>query len=118
MSSSLLDTALLDTPKEGAEREAFLYLDPPSFHIRHPPPPHELNAFITEDDDLFQTIHMGGAVVDSDKFILIVDGLVERSFALTMSQLRSLPSKTVTSFHECYGQYEDLGVGRILGSLS
>lgn len=103
MVASLLDIDPLDAPQEDAEREAFLYLDPPTFHIRHPPPPHELNAFITDDKDLFQTIHMGGAVVDLDKFVLVIDGMVERSFALTMNQLKRLPSKTITSFHECYG---------------
>ena len=94
---------LLQPPAEDDERKAFLHLDPSGFFIRHPPPPHELDAFLTDEEDLFQTIHMGGAVVDMDKWILVVDGLVERPFSITLDQLRQLPSKTITSLHECYG---------------
>lgn len=98
-----LDGPLLKAPENDEEREAFLYLDPASFYIRHPPPPHKLNSFVTHDDDLFQTIHMGGAEVSLEKWILVIDGMVERAFALTLKQLQSLPSKTITSLHECYG---------------
>ena len=85
------------------ERKAFLYLDPASFYIRHPPPPHQLSSFITREDDLFQTIHMGGAEVNMDKWLLVVDGMVERPFSLSLDQLQSMPSETITSMHECYG---------------
>ena len=104
----MLETATLneqfeEPPREDEERNAFLNLNPPSFHLRHPPPPNELDSFITPDDLLFQTIHMGGAEVDSKKWRLVVTGMVERPFAITFEQLKSLPSKTITSFHECYG---------------
>ena len=85
------------------EREAFIRLDPPGFFIRHPPPPHELDGFITHDEELFQTIHMGAAEVDVEKWQLVVSGLVEQPYALTLEELRHMPSKTITAFHECYG---------------
>lgn len=75
----------------------------PGFHIRPPPKPHHLSEFITAEEDLFQTVHMGVAEVDKQKWLLVVDGLVERPFALTFAQLLALPSAEVTSFHECFG---------------
>lgn len=88
--------------KDG-ERIAFLEMDPPRGLIREPPPPHQLDAFLTPEDNLFQTLHMGGVKVDTTKWTLAIDGLVERPYALTLEQLRRLPSRTFTSFHECYG---------------
>jgi DMSO/TMAO reductase YedYZ molybdopterin-dependent catalytic subunit len=94
---------LLKAPEDGSERSAFIKLDPHGFFIRHPPEPHLLDTYITPDDQLFQTIHMGPSVVDRDKWLLVVDGLVQKPFALTFEMLRALPSRTVTSVHECYG---------------
>ncbi|KAL3301117.1 sulfite reductase [Colletotrichum asianum] len=88
---------------DGRERDACRSIDPAGFFIRHPPAPHVLDTFITHEDHLFQTIHMGAAVVDKDEWLLIIDGLVERPFALTFNQLRQLPRRSVTAFHECYG---------------
>lgn len=85
------------------ERSAFVNLEPSGFFIRHPPQPHMLDEYITPDDRLFQTIHMGAAVVNQEKWRLVVDGLVQHPFALNFDMLRKLPSRTVTSFHECYG---------------
>ena len=85
------------------ERGAFVRLEPAGFFIRHPPSPDELDAFITPDASLFQTIHMGPTVVDVEKWKLVISGLVEEPYALTLSELRQLPAKTITSFHECYG---------------
>ncbi|OJD33090.1 sulfite oxidase [Diplodia corticola] len=90
-------------PGEDEERKACLAIDPPGFHIRHPPPPHMLKDFITPDDLLFETIHMGPAVVDPEKWLLVIDGLVRHPFALTLPQLKQLPRTTLTAFHECYG---------------
>jgi DMSO/TMAO reductase YedYZ molybdopterin-dependent catalytic subunit len=100
--NEIMSTTLSSKDSE-PEREAFIKLDPPTFFIRHPPPPHELDDYITDDDKLFQTIHMGGAVVDELRWKLVIDGLVSKSFTLNLSELKSLPSKTITSFHECYG---------------
>lgn len=93
----------LRPPESGNERSAFVKLEPSGFFIRHPPKPHILDDYITPDDQLFQTIHMGAAVVDQEKWLLVVDGLVQNPFALTFDMLRKLASHTVTSFHECYG---------------
>ncbi|KAL1636596.1 hypothetical protein SLS56_001181 [Neofusicoccum ribis] len=46
---------------------------------------------------------MGPAVVDQDKWLLVLDGLVQQPFAITLTQLRSFPPTTITAFHECYG---------------
>ena len=101
--SSLNDDETNDVLREDEEREAFIGLDPGTFFIRHPPPPNELDSFLTPDDQLFQTIHMGGAEVDVAKWRLVVTGMVDRPFSLTFAQLKRLPTKTITSFHECYG---------------
>ncbi|KAF7191612.1 Sulfite oxidase [Pseudocercospora fuligena] len=85
------------------ERQSFIKLDPPGFFIRHPPAPHLLKSFITPDDDLFQTIHMGAAVVDLSAWRLTVTGLVKRPFTLDLQTLKLFPATTITSFHECYG---------------
>lgn len=89
-------------PSKDLEREAVI-LQAHGFHIRHPPKPHMLVDRITEDKDLFQTIHMGAVDVDIEKWLLVVDGLVERPFALTFQQLLSLPPTTVETIHECFG---------------
>jgi DMSO/TMAO reductase YedYZ molybdopterin-dependent catalytic subunit len=62
-----------------------------------------LTSFITDDSDLFETIHMGAAVVDKNAWRLVVDGLVDRPFSIDLEILKSLPLTTITSFHECYG---------------
>lgn len=90
-------------PDAGKERDAFVRLDPSGFQIRHPPPPHELDTFITPDAKLFQTIHMGAAVVDETRYKLVIDGLVQRAISITLDELRQLPQTTITAFHECYG---------------
>jgi DMSO/TMAO reductase YedYZ molybdopterin-dependent catalytic subunit len=93
---------MLKAPEDGSERSAFVKLND-GFFIRNPPEPHLLDIYITPDDQLFQTIHMNKVVVDQDKWLLVVDGLVRKSFALTFEMLRALPSRTITSVHECYG---------------
>lgn len=94
---------MLESPGKDDERSAFVKLDPSGFLIRHPPKPHLLDTYITPDDQLFQTIHMGAAVVDQEIWVLVIDGLVEKPFALNFDMLQELPSRTITSFHECYG---------------
>ena len=101
--SKLKDRDLLDPPEQDGERSALSRLDPPGFFIRHPAKPHMLDSFITPDDQLFQTIHMGPAVVDTSWWRLVIAGLVRSPFALTFDSLCKLPRHTVTAFHECYG---------------
>jgi DMSO/TMAO reductase YedYZ molybdopterin-dependent catalytic subunit len=85
------------------ERDAFIRLDPPGFHIRNPPPPHDLDTYITPDDKLFQTTHMGHAMIDPSRYRIVVDGLVDHPITLTLSNLHSMPQTSITSFHECFG---------------
>lgn len=103
MADETTDFPCLQPPDEVEERRACKALDPSGFFIRHPPTPHYLNDFNTPDDLLFQTIHMGAAVVDPHDWILTIGGLVQRPFAVSLDQLRRLPEKTITAFHECYG---------------
>jgi DMSO/TMAO reductase YedYZ molybdopterin-dependent catalytic subunit len=56
------------------------------FSVRPPPKPHELDEDITTEARLFQTIHMGAPVVDTNRWKLIIDGLVDRPFCVNLSQ--------------------------------
>jgi DMSO/TMAO reductase YedYZ molybdopterin-dependent catalytic subunit len=87
------------------ERPGLVRIDPPGTHIRHPPPPHELDSFITPDTNLFQTIHMGPAVVDLATWRLHITGLVDNPLVFTFSDLTGMTSDitSITAFHECYG---------------
>jgi|SRR5690242_801507 len=96
------DQDLSPVPEHEGERKAVLF-QAKGFHIRHPPKPHLLCAPITSDDDLFQTIHMGAVDVNVEKWLLVVDGLVKKPFALTFEQLLKLPFTDVQSVHECFG---------------
>ena len=86
-----------------AERRACLAINPIGMHVRPPPAPYELGDFITPDDQLFETIHMGAAVVDVERWQLVIDGLVQKPYALLLADLQRFPQVTVTAFHECYG---------------
>ncbi|KAJ4989635.1 sulfite reductase [Stagonosporopsis vannaccii] len=96
------DYDLSPVPEYNGERRA-VTSQTKGFHIRHPPKPHLLCAPITPDEDLFQTTHMGAVDVDVEKWLLVIDGLVERPFALTFTQLLKMPSSDVQSVHECFG---------------
>lgn len=98
-------TFLADGDTNGAilYRDALKAIEPRGFYIRPPPKPHELDKDVTDDSQLFQTIHMGAAVVDEEKWTLILDGMVERPFSISLAQLKSMPRTNITAFHECYG---------------
>lgn len=89
-------------PAKDAERDVVIAREQ-GFHLRPPPAPHCFDRFVTEDNDLFQTIHMGAVHVDPTKWRLVVDGMVQQPFSLNLTQLKALPSRTITSFHECFG---------------
>ncbi|GFF24626.1 hypothetical protein IFM58399_00732 [Aspergillus lentulus] len=86
-----------------SERDALVDIQPKGFFLRPPPLPHELDTHMTPDAQLFQTIHMGAAVVDPNQWRLIVDGMVLHPFMLNLRQLQSMPRTSITTFHECYG---------------
>lgn len=71
-----------DVARRNEERNACTGLEPNGFYIRHPPTPHLLGSFITRDEDLLQTIHMGAALVDSSRFSITVSPLMDSSTAL------------------------------------
>ncbi|KAI5361093.1 Putative oxidoreductase, molybdopterin-binding domain, eukaryotic molybdopterin oxidoreductase [Septoria linicola] len=73
------------------------------FHIRHPSPAHTFIKFTTEEEELFQTIHLGKPIINHDLWRLRIHGLVDRPYILTLPELQALPSTDITSFHECYG---------------
>jgi len=75
----------------------------PSTTTRILTPVSKLTSFTTLTEDVFVIAHMGIARVDAEPWRLIVDGLVDRELVLTYDELRALPSRTVTSFLECYG---------------
>jgi DMSO/TMAO reductase YedYZ molybdopterin-dependent catalytic subunit len=85
------------------ERNACVAIDPVGFHLRPPPAPHLLGAPITPDECLFETIHMGAAVVDIGQWRLVVDGLVDSPLQLAFDDLQRFPAVTLEAFHECYG---------------
>lgn len=85
------------------ERDAYAGSVFDGFHLKPSPAPHELRNFLTADKDLFETIHMGAPCIDIDKWVLAIDGMVRNPIRLTLEQLKRLPSKQVTAFHECYG---------------
>lgn len=84
-------------------RNSLKAVEPRGFYIRQPPKPHELDQDITDDSQLFQTIHMGAAVVDDEKWRLVLDGMVDSPFSISLAQLKSMPKVKITAFHECYG---------------
>lgn len=84
-------------------RDALTAVDPRGFYIRQPPKPHELDQDVTDDAQLFQTIHMGSAVVDEEKWILVLDGMVDSPLSISLAQLKSMTRTNITAFHECYG---------------
>lgn len=45
---------------------------------------------------------MGSVEVAKEKWLLVIDGLVERPFALTLHQLLQFPRSVVTTVHECF----------------
>jgi DMSO/TMAO reductase YedYZ molybdopterin-dependent catalytic subunit len=93
----------MSTESDEDEREACVSMEH-GFFLRPPPPPHKLQDFITDDHDLFQTIHMGTPTVDPTRWRLKVCGLVEEPLLLDLAQLHhGFPTVTITAFHECYG---------------
>lgn len=96
-------TLLQPDDLDGRERNALTKVSPEGFHYRPPKPPHQHAHAFTHEDDLFQTIHMGAAVVDKSVWHLVIDGLVDRPFSVSWSQLMKFPKEAITAFHECYG---------------
>ena len=76
------------------DRQSALIRIDPGFHFRPPPDPHLLNTFITPDTTLFQTIHMGAAIIDHSLWRLSIHGLVSHPFSLNLSTFPESPCRS------------------------
>jgi len=64
-------------------------------------PIHESEGIITPNGLFFCRDHGGTAIVDPDKFRLMIHGKVKKEIVLTLDQLKRYPSVTRTHFIEC-----------------
>ncbi len=75
----------------------------PSVTTRMLVPVARLANFVTPTPDLFVIAHMGIARVPLAEWSLAIEGAVEYPRRLGYAELAAMPSRTVTSVHECYG---------------
>ena len=66
-------------------------------------PIHQLTGTITPTDLHFERHHGGVALIDPQKYRLLVHGFVKQSMMFTLDDLKSLPSVTRVHFLECSG---------------
>jgi len=66
-------------------------------------PLQDLGGIITPSDLHYERHHAGVAVVDPDRYALLVHGLVERPTVFTLADLKRFPSRSVVRFLECSG---------------
>ncbi len=66
-------------------------------------PIHQLMGTITPTDLHFERHHGGVAIIDPQKYRLLVHGHVKQSMMFTLDDLKSLPSVTRVHFLECSG---------------
>lgn len=64
-------------------------------------PIHESEGIITPNGLFFCRDHGGTAIVDPNKFRLMIHGAVEREIVLTLDELKRYPCETRTYFIEC-----------------
>jgi DMSO/TMAO reductase YedYZ molybdopterin-dependent catalytic subunit len=100
--SALANSDVSPLPEPDQERHAATSCAG-GFLIRPPRKPHLLATETTPEEELFLAIHMGVVDVDKSQWLLVIDGLVRRPFALTYQQLLKLPSSQINAFHECFG---------------
>jgi sulfane dehydrogenase subunit SoxC len=65
--------------------------------------PHQLADQVTPTDGLFVLAHLGVPRVDAAQWSLVIDGLVDRDFTLTLDELKAMPKTVVESVHNCCG---------------
>ena len=66
-------------------------------------PIHELSGTITPSDLVFERHHAGVAIVDPQRYKLLVHGLVDRPMVFTLEDLKRFPSVSRIHFLECSG---------------
>jgi hypothetical protein len=86
--SALANSDVSPLPEPDQERHAATSCAG-GFLIRPPRKPHLLATETTPEEELFLAIHMGVVDVDKSQWLLVIDGLVRRPFALTYQQLRA-----------------------------
>ena len=78
-------------------------LDPSAPFFRHPLRPHELLERVTRTEDTIVLCHLGVPRLNPDDWSLSIDGLVRRSWRLTLDDLKRRPQMVITSVHQCCG---------------
>ena len=78
-------------------------LDPSAPFFRHPLRPHELLERVTRTEDTIVLCHLGVPRLNPDDWSLSIDGLVRRSWRLTLDDLKRRPRMVITSVHQCCG---------------
>ncbi len=68
-------------------------------------PLQELHGIITPSDLHFERHHAGVAVIDPERYSLLIHGLVERPLVLSLSELKRFPSTSRVHFLECSGNF-------------
>ena len=66
-------------------------------------PIHQITGTIIPADLQFERHHAGVALIDPDKYQLLIHGLVEQPLTFSLADLKSLPSITRPHFLECAG---------------
>lgn len=86
------------SPFVQAERAPTGVLSGPSFT-----PLHQLTGSITPADLHFERHHGGAAIVDPQRWKLVIHGMVERPLTLDLASLQRFPAVTRVHFIECAG---------------
>ncbi|KKB73070.1 MULTISPECIES: molybdopterin-dependent oxidoreductase [Bacillus] len=67
---------------------------------------HDINSLsrkITREADLFKVWHLGIPDINERKWMLCINGLVDRPIELSLEDLKAFPQTSVMAFHECAG---------------
>lgn len=81
-------------------------MDPQGLFMKVPPDP-ALEPLLTSTDDHFTLAHLGIVHTSADSWKLEITDMSGKSRRLTLSDLRALPSRTLTVLMECSGNPED-----------
>lgn len=68
-------------------------------------PLNDLHGTVTPSDLHFERHHSGVAMIDPDRYELVVHGMVERPTTFTLDELKRFPSVSRVCFIECSGNF-------------